>query len=298
MFDDYGVDDPLGAYLLDSGYDMDPGYADAVFSGTPNWSSDYSPTDYSADVGYAGAAGGAGPVDDPLGAFLMERGYEDMDPGYAQQIMAGTSNWSYPDRGGAQQPQSQGVLNSLMAQAQKSWEADPLKWITTIGGGALGLYTGLQQQDYYKKLIEEQRRREEEARKRQQQSNRPLFEGRPPAVPSAYDFNADYARYGAGPEHAFRTAGPSFSRADFAGAAGGPLSRLVQGAGGGQDDNVVGALSPGEFVVPADVVSDLGDGSNEAGADKLLQLMKNVRHHKGRPKRLPPKSKKVKEYLK
>lgn len=37
------------------------------------------------------------------------------------------------------------------------------------------------------------------------------------------------------------------------------------------------ALSHGEFVVPADVVSHLGNGNSEAGADKLYELMARIR---------------------
>lgn len=60
---------------------------------------------------------------------------------------------------------------------------------------------------------------------------------------------------------------------------------IVQGQGGGMDDQVPGmignqqpvAVSPGEFIVPADVVSGLGDGSSDAGADKLDTMMNQVR---------------------
>jgi hypothetical protein len=37
------------------------------------------------------------------------------------------------------------------------------------------------------------------------------------------------------------------------------------------------ALSHGEFVIPADVVSHLGNGNSEAGADKLYQMMSRIR---------------------
>jgi hypothetical protein len=37
-------------------------------------------------------------------------------------------------------------------------------------------------------------------------------------------------------------------------------------------------LADGEFVVPADVVSHLGNGSTEAGARELYKMMDNVRH--------------------
>ena len=60
---------------------------------------------------------------------------------------------------------------------------------------------------------------------------------------------------------------------------------MVQGQGGGMDDQVMGmigdqqpvAVSPGEYIVPADVVSGLGDGSSDAGAEELDQMMDNVR---------------------
>ncbi len=60
---------------------------------------------------------------------------------------------------------------------------------------------------------------------------------------------------------------------------------MIQGPGGGMDDEIQGmigseqpvAVSPGEFIVPADVVSGLGDGSSDAGAAKLDGMMDEVR---------------------
>jgi hypothetical protein len=60
---------------------------------------------------------------------------------------------------------------------------------------------------------------------------------------------------------------------------------LTQGPGGGMDDAIPAtidgsepaALSDGEFVIPADVVSGLGDGSTDAGAGKLYNMVDNVR---------------------
>jgi hypothetical protein len=60
---------------------------------------------------------------------------------------------------------------------------------------------------------------------------------------------------------------------------------MISGPGGGMDDMVQGmigneqpvAVSPGEFIVPADVVSGLGDGSSDAGAEKLDMMMERVR---------------------
>ena len=38
-----------------------------------------------------------------------------------------------------------------------------------------------------------------------------------------------------------------------------------------------GALSEGEFVIPADVVSHLGNGSSNAGSKKLYSMMDKIR---------------------
>ncbi len=61
----------------------------------------------------------------------------------------------------------------------------------------------------------------------------------------------------------------------------------VRGTGGGLADLVPAsvegepaALSEGEFVWPADVVSMLGDGSTEAGSRILYQLMNEIRQAK------------------
>jgi len=47
-------------------------------------------------------------------------------------------------------------------------------------------------------------------------------------------------------------------------------------------------LSQGEFVIPADVVSGLGNGSSEAGSQRLYQLMDSVRMARHNTKKQPP----------
>jgi hypothetical protein len=37
-------------------------------------------------------------------------------------------------------------------------------------------------------------------------------------------------------------------------------------------------LSHGEFVIPADVVSHLGNGNSQAGAKRLYDMMDKIRH--------------------
>lgn len=60
---------------------------------------------------------------------------------------------------------------------------------------------------------------------------------------------------------------------------------LVDGAGSGRSDNVPATmdvpgdtrLSRGEYVIPADVVSAMGEGSTDAGAEVLNNLVEEAR---------------------
>jgi hypothetical protein len=61
--------------------------------------------------------------------------------------------------------------------------------------------------------------------------------------------------------------------------------RMIQGQGTGQSDSVPGNIegeqpietSDGEYIVPADVVAMLGDGSSQAGARVLENLINEIR---------------------
>jgi hypothetical protein len=74
-------------------------------------------------------------------------------------------------------------------------------------------------------------------------------------------------------------------------------SGLIEGVGnGGMDDDIMGtignkekiAVSQDEFIVPADVVSMLGDGSSDAGSKELYDMMDRVRQKKtGTTKQAP-----------
>lgn len=72
--------------------------------------------------------------------------------------------------------------------------------------------------------------------------------------------------------------------------------RLLKGPGDGMSDNIpaqIGSKQParladGEFVVPADVVSHLGNGSTDAGAKRLYSMMDKVRTARtGKKKQAP-----------
>lgn len=56
--------------------------------------------------------------------------------------------------------------------------------------------------------------------------------------------------------------------------------RMVEGPGTGLSDSIPARLGVGEYVIPADAVSMLGDGSSDAGGRRLDQMVAKVRMEK------------------
>lgn len=75
--------------------------------------------------------------------------------------------------------------------------------------------------------------------------------------------------------------------------------RYLSGGGDGMSDSIPATinnkqparLADGEFVVPADVVADLGNGSSNAGAKKLYAMMRRVRKARHGTTKQPPEVK-------
>ena len=75
---------------------------------------------------------------------------------------------------------------------------------------------------------------------------------------------------------------------------------LIRGGGGGMDDEIYGmindnqpvALSSGEYVIPADGVADIGDGSTEAGARRIAEAVEEKRLERHGTRKQPPETKK------
>lgn len=61
----------------------------------------------------------------------------------------------------------------------------------------------------------------------------------------------------------------------------GESPRYVQGPGGAREDKIPAMLSDGEYVLTAEEVSLLGDGSPQEGAKRLDEFRANLRRHKG-----------------
>jgi hypothetical protein len=104
-----------------------------------------------------------------------------------------------------------------------------------------------------------------------------------------------YAAQGGSTQDIMMAAGGSYDdepKGDMDGYAGGGQlggysdgGRMLKGPGDGMSDSIPGViggrqparLADGEFVVPADVVSHLGNGSTDAGAKRLYSMMDKVR---------------------
>jgi hypothetical protein len=72
--------------------------------------------------------------------------------------------------------------------------------------------------------------------------------------------------------------------------------KFLMGDGDGMSDNIPATiadkqparLADGEFVIPADVVSHIGNGSSKAGAQKLYKMMADIRKERtGKTKQAP-----------
>jgi len=91
------------------------------------------------------------------------------------------------------------------------------------------------------------------------------------ANPQSSIAQSEMQAYGGRPEQRF-----------FNYAKGGRASFAVKGPGTGRSDDIPAMLSDGEYVIDADTVALLGDGSSKAGAEALDRLRVNLRKHKGR----------------
>lgn len=137
--------------------------------------------------------------------------------------------------------------------------------------------------------------------------------GPPEQLPGAPLPDLDFAREQQTPDLDWYTYGERGPEADFyrdntlpemppvKSASGGPLSRHVRGPGTGRSDSIPARLSDGEYVLTAEDVALIGDGSNEAGARRLDKWREQLRRHKGRALargRISPNAKSPMAYLK
>jgi hypothetical protein len=77
-------------------------------------------------------------------------------------------------------------------------------------------------------------------------------------------------------------------------------SRYVAGPGSGREDKIPALLSDGEYVIDAETLALLGDGSTKEGARRMDKFRANIRKHKGRALsrgRISPNAKSPNKYM-
>jgi hypothetical protein len=77
-------------------------------------------------------------------------------------------------------------------------------------------------------------------------------------------------------------------------------SRYVDGPGSGRDDKIPALLSDGEYVMDAETLALLGDGSTKEGARRMDEFRAKIRQHKGRALsrgRISPNAKSPENYM-
>jgi len=99
--------------------------------------------------------------------------------------------------------------------------------------------------------------------------------------------------------HMFKNGGAAVEHVPEFHSEGGLKHTYVKGKGDGTSDSIPAMLANGEFVIPADVVSSLGNGSNDSGAKVLDEFLRTIRKHKRNADAndLPPDSKGALGYL-
>ena len=128
--------------------------------------------------------------------------------------------------------------------------------------------------------------------------------------PTQEEIMAGQQGYTQGLEGLYQSLGPqpAIAMEPVTGATGGSLDdlmmasgRYLKGPGDGMSDDIHAYIEGGstgehqparlarnEFVIPADVVSDLGNGSSDAGAEALYEMMERVRKARHGTEKQPP----------
>jgi len=192
-------------------------------------------------------------------------------------------------------------LNGQMSYPVKGYELGKsggsglsTKDMMLLGGAGLaaaGAFANKDQAKKNMKMLKEQQAEQQAKQDEENKSFRSLMESQPTRTFTPAP--ADYYTYGNRPEWNYYGNYGALQMPERQFAAGGYVGQA--GMGGGQDDTIPARLSNNEYVIPADVVAHLGDGTPKEGARKLDGMVGKVRKHKA-VKGHPPKAKSIKQY--
>lgn len=285
--------------------------------GPQDWGMEYGPGEVAARPdSYWSQTADAGPMNDagPLQNLSAPDGMQQAFDGSAQSSYNMNAEQGLPGYDRSLIPQGNGIMDTLTKALKDKFQSDPFG-TAMLGLGALGTVSSMVGGAKAKKDLAAR-----EAQARQDRMDRQARFDNPgtggfgfsSVAPLGRTSMADYAnlnRYGRGPERSFfNNVNPVRARKgglneikDVALSMRSPLeSMAVKGPGGGQDDKIPAMLSDGEYIMDAETVSALGDGSTEAGAQTLDRLRENLRKHKraASSKKIPPKAKSPESYMK
>ena len=219
-------------------------------------------------------------------AVLGKGGADALAADYAAQVAAGTA-----DAGQSLGIQAPGALAGLTKPSVLIPAA--ILGASALGGGSKGAEgDAVQQQENIDPNLT--RRLEATPLSRQ----RLALGAMDPSDYYTYGRRAESMYYG--PASTTKTSAVEEESPSIKAAMGGPLSRYVGGPGTGRSDSIDAKLSDGEYVIDAETVALLGDGSSKAGAKRLDQFRANIRKQKGRELakgRFSPDAKRPEQYL-
>jgi hypothetical protein len=255
-----GLMDPSGATFNQEKYDGPL----SKYRLSPNFKpGNANPADFQYTPRYAMGGGimGAGPYDIPVG-YAQGEMVEDM-PGYA--------------RGGS--------LSDSIEKYQKMMEGAPQAAPTRAAD--VGIYYDQDPDTRYQDAMTAAQIRQAKINQRAYVS--PPVAKRPTPMGQLQMASVKPRKQGDEVE----AAQGGIMQSSLGGYAAGGNPRLLKGPGDGMSDNIPATingrqparLADGEFVIPADVVSHLGNGSTEAGAKQLHAMMNKIRKARtGNPK--------------
>jgi hypothetical protein len=281
-----GLMQGLGAY---SAANIAQGLGYQGFGGAPGQTS----------MGFGGGPGGSGPGGGPGSASQVKSNYGGVDlsapDAYVQQDVLSPGDYApnlLPPSTAPLTPSSTvpSAAATQTAAAPTSNKILGMSPSTALIGGTMlaGLSEGEKERDMYE---EEMRRRREEEERRKRLGMESFERGNQPVNTSTL--------YGAGGGLvALARGGMTYMEA---GGTTGPTGepRMVAGTGDGMSDSVPATiegvqearLANDEFVIPADVVADIGNGSSSAGAKKLYDMMDRIREARHGTTEQPPEIK-------
>lgn len=225
-------------------------------------------------LGAVGGTGGAGGFLSSLGKFIPGFGGAGTGGGLISNL-AGVGRM-LPGMGAqaASQGIGQGAAQQMPQAAGQTGGGilgNLLQGVLPLAGSALMMAKGANEEKKNQSDYENKQRQEGESMRERLGFNTPLRKARP------FEFNPTNPRISK--EDYERGVSPEYFNYDLKDrhAGGGP----IKGEGKGQQDNIHKNLKDGSYIIDASTVSDIGDGSSQAGSQELDKYFSKIPSMRG-----------------